>query len=220
MDPDGNLDEDYNFDASGKSNPGANGYINDAYLQADNSLVIVGDFTTFHGTSANRIVRLDKDGNVDPTFNVGSGANDRIASINFDPVSKTFLIVGRFTSFNGQPAANIVRLKEDGSVDNSFQLLKFTGGTPNFAQQLSSGKVIVSGNFIKYNNITRRGFLVLNSDGSLSQEYNNIGAFEGQIRKAIETTSSLGNPAVILIGFIQKFNDQRVGNILRVEIKD
>ena len=217
---DGVLDEEYNFDANGDTNPGANGYIQDAYLQSDNSLVIVGDFTRFHGATANRIVRLDNDGNIDPSFNVGTGANDNVSSIKYDPTSQTYLLVGRFTNFNGHAVDNVVRLNKDGSVDESFKLLKFIGGTPNFAQQLSNGKVLISGSFIKYNNITRRGFLVLNNDGSLSQEFNNAGAFSGQISRAIETTSSLGNPAVILIGFIQKFNDQQVGNILRVEIKD
>lgn len=220
MSPDGVLDSDYNFDANGVMNAGANGYIQDAYLQSDNSLIIVGSFTRFHGTAANRIVRLDNDGNVDPSFNVGAGANDGISSVKYDPVSETYLLVGRFTNFNGRAVDNVVRLNKDGSVDETFNLLKLTGGTANFAQQLSNGKVLLSGSFIKYNNITRRGFLVLNNDGSLSQEFNNSGAFSGQITRAIETTSSLGNPAVILIGFIQKFNDQQVGNILRVEIKD
>ena len=220
MSPDGVLDEEYNFDANGVTNAGANGYIIDAFLQPNNSLVIVGAFTRFHGTTANRIVRLDNEGKVDPTFNVGTGANDVVGSIKYDPVSETYLLVGTFTSFNGHAANKIVRLNKDGSVDTSFKLLEFVGGTPNFAQQLTNGKVLVSGNFIKYNNITRRGFLVLNSDGSLSQEFNNAGAFSGTITRAIETTSSLGNPAVILFGFIQKFNDQQVGNILRVEIKD
>ena len=217
---DGELDEEYNFDESGKTNIGANGNITDAHLQSDNKLVLVGSFTTFHGTSANRIVRLDNDGKVDDTFNVGMGANDVISSIVYDPISQTYLLVGAFTTFNGKPVNKIVRLHIDGSIDDSFAPLEFGGGVPNFAHQLKNGKVLISGNFLKYDNITRRGFLLLNNDGSISQEFNNVGAFEGQVFKVIETTSALGNPAVILIGYIQKFNDQKVGNILQVEIKN
>lgn len=221
LSPDGQLDSAYNFnEATKKFNTGGNGDILGSVLMADNKLVLVGNFTSFHGKTANRIVRLDANGQVDPTFNAGSGANEFISSIQYDATSDKFILVGRFTTFNGQPANRVVRLNGDGSVDNSFKILEFAGGEPNFAYQLKNGKVIVSGTFEKYNNVIRRGFLVLNNDGSVTQKYNNVGRFEGSISKVVETTSALGNPAVILMGYIRTFNDQQTGNIVRVEIKD
>src|SRR5690606_12446275 len=160
MDVDGKLDKTYNLNSEGESNLGPNGIIGDAFLQADNKLILVGNFTTYNGVSAKGIVRLDNDGNVDPTFNVGSGANasanEGILSIQHDPVSGKYLLAGLFTSFNGQPAQNVVRLNADGSVDSSFKLLGFEGGATTFASQLKNGKVLVTGTFLKYNNITRR----------------------------------------------------------------
>lgn len=221
MEVDGTLDETYNYDPVAKASyAGGNGAINDAYLQADNKLILVGDFTTFNGEAKNRIVRLNDQGKVDGTFNTGSGADGSITSIQKDLVSGKLLLVGSFASFNGKSYRNIVRLNEDGSVDESFKPKEFIGGIPNFAAQLKNGKVVVSGTFSNYDGVTRRGLLILNNDGSVSQEYNHNGEFSGRISKVIETQSSLGNPAIILIGFIQRFNDKKVGNVLRVEIKN
>lgn len=221
MDVDGVLDETYNYDVANKTSyAGGNGAILDAYLQSDNKLVIVGNFTTFHGQNANRIVRLKDDGKVDGSFNAGSGANGTISSIQKDIVSGKMIIVGAFTTINGKSYPNLARLNEDGSVDESFNPKVFIGGVPNFATQLKNGKVLVTGTFTKYDGITRRGFLIMNNDGSVSQDYNNNGEFSGRVYKVIETQSSLGNPAVILVGYIQKFNDQKAGNIIRVEIKN
>lgn len=221
LDVNGRIDSAYNFnEATQKFNAGGNGEILGSVLMPDNKLILVGNFTSFHGKSANRIVRLDANGEVDPTFNAGSGANELISSIQFDTSSGKFLLVGRFTSFDGQPANRVVRLNADGSVDHTFKILEFAGGEPNFAYQMKNGRVIVSGTFERYNNVVRRGFLILNNDGSVTQKYNNVGRFEGSINKVVETTSALGNPAVILMGYIRTFNDQRTGNIVRVEVKE
>lgn len=221
MDVDGALDETYNYDPVAKASyAGGNGSINDAYLQVDSKLILVGDFSTFNGQNANRIVRLKDDGKIDGTFNTGSGADGTINSIQKDLVSGKLLLVGSFTTFNGKSYRNLVRLNEDGSVDESFKPKEFIGGIPNFAAQLKNGKVVVSGTFNKYDGVTRRGLLIMNNDGSVSQDYNHNGEFSGRISKVIETQSSLGNPAILLVGYIQRFNDKKVGNVIRVEIKN
>src|SRR5690606_41791652 len=120
---------------------------------------LVGNFTSFHGKTANRIVRLDANGQVDPTFNAGSGANEFISSIQYDATSDKFILVGRFTTFNGQPANRVVRLNGDGSVDNSFKILEFDSDELNSSYKLKNVKVSVSGTFDKYNNLIRRSFL-------------------------------------------------------------
>lgn len=218
MDIHGNIDSTY---AKNPSSTGfhtfANGDITAGYMDASNRLVIVGSFTTFQGKPANRIVRLDANGQVDDTFNPGTGANGNITNIQFDPVSNTFFIVGAFTQYNGVNTPGIVRLKADGSIDDTFKFKSLEGGIPTFAKQLSSGKILVTGTFERYDNILRRGMLILESDGEAKQEYNSYGAFQGTVNKVIETTSSNGNPALILMGYIRKFNDQDAKNILKIE---
>jgi uncharacterized delta-60 repeat protein len=96
---------------------GANSTINKAAIQLDGKIILVGDFTTFNGTSVNRIVRLNSDGTVDTSFvaNVGSGANNSIneAAIQLDG---KILIGGGFTSFNNISRGYITRIGGDVAV--------------------------------------------------------------------------------------------------------
>ncbi|MDB5274943.1 MAG: hypothetical protein JWO58_3310 [Chitinophagaceae bacterium] len=217
---DGSMDSTFNFNpATKQSDVGGNGSISDGFMQADGKVVIVGSFSTFNGATVNHIARINLDGTLDKNFNTGGGANDNITSITYNTTTQKIMIAGTFTSFDGTTAAGVAMLSSDGSLDKSFVFNNLTGGVPNYAGQLNSGKIIISGGFTKYGNVIRQGFMVLNPNGTLSADQNNTGAFQGQIYKFVETTSSLGNPAVILIGNITKFDNKKVGNILRVEIK-
>ncbi|MCZ4244862.1 DUF5008 domain-containing protein [Pedobacter punctiformis] len=217
---DGTMDSTFNFDpAVRQSYAGGNGAINDAFMQPDGKIVIVGSFTTFNGSPANHIARINTDGTLDASFNAGAGTNDDITSITYNSVTQKIIISGLFNSYNGTSRSGVAMLNANGSIDNSFSFSNLSGGVPTFASQLDNGKIIVSGQFNKYNDVVRQGFMVLNADGKLASGYNNSGAFQGQIYRMVETTSSLGNPAVILTGFISKFDNKKVGNIVRVELK-
>lgn len=217
---DGTLDSTYNFNAvTRQSYAGGNGGINSAIMQGDGKIILVGDFSTFNGVSVNHIVRLKTDGTVDETFNSGLGADDAITSITYNALTQRILVAGLFKNYNGTLTNGVALLNTDGSLDPSFQLLTVTGGVPSFAGQLSDGMIIISGGFKKYNEVVRQGFMILNPDGSLAEEYNNTGAFQGQIMKITEATSSMGRPAVILTGNISRFDNKTVGNIVRIEIK-
>ena len=47
--------------------------IQDAYVQPDGRIILTGHFTTFGNIPARGIVRINPDGTVDSTFNVGNG---------------------------------------------------------------------------------------------------------------------------------------------------
>ncbi|SHG98161.1 protein of unknown function [Pedobacter caeni] len=220
MKEDGSMDSTFNFNpATRQGYEGLNGSVEGAFMQQDGKIVITGDFTSFNGKPVNRIARINLDGSRDDTFNTGSGADNIVTSVTYNETKRKIMLTGLFKNFNGTAANGVVMLNEDGSTDNSFKLGTISGGIVTFAHQLSSGKIILSGGFSRYNNVVRQGFMILNQNGSLAPGYNNSGAFEGYISKVIETSSSLGNPAVILSGFISKFDNKRVGNVLRVEIK-
>jgi hypothetical protein len=219
MDMNGKIDSSYAINpATGGFFNFANGGISDGYMHANHKLVMVGSFTNIQGASANRIVRMNEFGLIDPTFNAGTGANDAISNIEYDPHTDTYMIVGQFTQYNGVAVSGIARLKGDGSLDQTFNFRSLEGGVPTYAKQLSSGKIIVTGTFQKYDNVLRRGMLILESDGEAKQDYNSYGGFSGTVFNVVESTSSNGHPALIMMGYIQKFNDQNVYNILKVEI--
>lgn len=220
---DGSLDKSFRFNAAAdKGLPGANGSLS-SYMHTDaglaEKLVVFGSFTTFDQTAAGRIARLNVDGSIDGSFKPGIGANDAIGSLTYNSVTKKYLITGRFISFNGKPAVNMALLNSDGSLDESFTAKTFDGGFPGFARQLDDGLIVVNGGFKRYNNVTRNGFMVLNSKGELVPGYNATGPFSGSLADIIETKSTDGKRALLLIGNIYTFDNQPVNNIIRVTIE-
>jgi Domain of unknown function (DUF5122) beta-propeller len=213
---DGTMDSTFHYNKSTRqSAAAANGVILDAMMQTDGKLILVGTFTTFNGLQANHIVRLNLDGSVDNSFNVGSGANSDIISIRYNATTNKIVVGGSFTSFNGKAISGINLLNADGSNVTTFNSLPITGGITNFVGQLNNGKIIVSGSFNKYGDYLRQGFMVLEANGQLAVGYNNTGGFQGFIYDMVETSTSSG-AQVILVGLILRFNGTFPNNLLRL----
>lgn len=211
---DGTLDESFN-----RANLGLNGYVNGAVQLNDGRLVIVGGFTTYNGRPANNIVCIKPNGEIDESFVSAAGSNREILSITYNNATGKIVLAGNFNTYAGSAVKGVVLLDESGLVDTNFQLGTLEGGSPSYGYSLTNGKVLVTGGFNKYNGI-QRGLLILEPDGTAKQEYNNIGLFAGTPSTLVETTSSLGNPAVLLGGFIIAVDGVATGNIVRIEIKD
>jgi uncharacterized delta-60 repeat protein len=114
LNEDGSLDTSFNSTGGGTNNVVLN-----MALQPDSKIIVVGNFTTYRGVSANRIVRLNQDGSMDTSFNSGAGANNSIRIAMIQPDGK-IIIGGSFTSYNGTAVNRIARLNADGSLDTSF----------------------------------------------------------------------------------------------------
>lgn len=223
MKDNGAFDSSFNYNfTTNESYAGGNGYVYDAIQQSDGKIVVVGNFTNFHGIAANYIVRIDGNtGLVDPTFNTGkTGADGSINRITYNAVNNKILLTGSFKNYNGAPANGVVMIDNNGSTVSSFTFKTLEGGIPNFAAQLNNGKVIVTGSFSKYDNIVRAGMAILNPDGTLASGYNNMGLFRGQAYNLVETVSNNGSPAVIMVGFFDRFDNTQVGNIVKFRIEN
>jgi len=213
---DGTMDSTFHYNKSTRQSAvGANGVILDAMMQTDGKLILAGTFTTFNGVQANRIVRLNLDGSIDNSFNIGAGANGDIYSIRYNANTDKIVIGGTFTTFNGKNTAGINLLNANGSNVTTFNPLAITGGITTFVGQLNNGKIIVSGSFNKYGDYLRQGFMVLESNGQLAVGYNNTGGFQGTIYDMLETSISTGSQ-VILVGDILRFNTFLPRNLLRL----
>jgi hypothetical protein len=93
-------------------------------LQADNRIVLAGQFTSANGVTRNRITRLLPSGAVDATINFGDGANGTIDALVVQPADQMLVIGGGFTQYDDLPYAHIARIY-GGSVTGSG-LLQFT----------------------------------------------------------------------------------------------
>lgn len=211
---DGGIDSTFMY-----GNAGANGTISDAVQLSNGKIVAVGNFTSFNQEVVNHILVINPDGTIDKTF-AGSGANQSIFSITYNPVVKKIALAGRFTNFNGTAVNGVVLLDENGVVDPQFRLKDTENRSPNYAYAMNNGKVLVTGGFEKYEDVQRSNLLILEADGSAKQEYNNMGGFMGSINSIVETSSSEGYPALLIGGSVFTVDGERVGNIVRLEIRN
>ncbi len=141
-------------------------------MQSDGKILIGGNFTSFQGINKTGLCRLNVDGSLDTNFNSGTGFKDSsyddltlITSIAVQNDGK-ILVGGTFKYFNGVVFGNIIRLNNDGSVDNSFSIgTGFDQAVFSISLQ-SDGKILVGGAFTTYKGITENGIIRLNADGS------------------------------------------------------
>ena len=137
-------------------------------IQSDGKIVCVGFFSTFNGTTVNRIVRLNADGTRDATFTTGTGFNGYVGSVAIQSDGK-ILCGGFFSSFNGATTDCIVRLNSDGTRDTAFTTntgSSFSGNGINSLAVQPDGKIICAGDFISFNGTTVNHIVRLNSDGT------------------------------------------------------
>lgn len=106
------LNADGTVDATFTSNvvAGVNSTVQAIAVQADNRIVLAGQFTQGNGVTRNRITRLLPNGAVDTTINFGAGANDTVDAVVVQPADGMIVLGGAFTLFNNQPHDHLVRL--------------------------------------------------------------------------------------------------------------
>jgi uncharacterized delta-60 repeat protein len=125
---------------------GVNNTVEGIALQADNRILLVGQFTQVRGLTCNRIVRLLPTGALDPTINFGDGANSDVDAVVVQPWDVMIVIGGAFTQFNNQPYDHLVRLY-GGSMGGSI-----TGG--------GNGLVIPAGSALMHESFTPPNYII------------------------------------------------------------
>jgi uncharacterized delta-60 repeat protein len=180
------LNTDGSIDTNFSTGTGFNNTVAAIFEDSNGKIYVGGQFTSYNGTTANRIIRLNTDGSIDTNFSTGTGFNTTVRSIAEDSNGKIY-VGGQFTSYNGTTANRIIRLNTDGSIDTGFN----SGtGFDNNAIQIkldSNGKIIVGGNFTSYNGTSRSKLVLLNSDGSFNTDimsgFENRGLFINAFRE-------------------------------------
>ncbi len=114
------LNADGSLDASFNPGTGANATVHTVEVQADDKVLIGGDFTSVDGFGRSRIARLNDDGFLDASFNPGPGMNGPVYDILYENAG-TIVAVGNFTAIGSVIRRRIVRLNSDGSIDATFK---------------------------------------------------------------------------------------------------
>jgi uncharacterized delta-60 repeat protein len=153
-------------------------------IQNDNKIIVGGQFSSYNNTSVKSLIRLNEDGSLDNSFNVGLGiGNGYLTSegkINGIKILEDGKIIcfGDFRLLNGIEVSNIVRLNPNGSLDMSF----FTGviNCPLNSVQIesSTNKIYIAGMPSSIagvpNSSLFKGIYRLYSDGQIDTSFNII----------------------------------------------
>jgi uncharacterized delta-60 repeat protein len=138
-------------------------------------IYVGGYFTAYNGSASKGIIRLNSDGTVDTTFDVGNGfIGSEINSISpATDGSGDIYVGGSFDAYNGTASRNIIRLNSDGTVDTMFAVGSGFDSTVYSICPATdgSGKIYVGGYFGAYNGSTSSRLVRLNSDGTIDEEF-------------------------------------------------
>lgn len=180
------LNADGSFDKS--FNPGKGTLLSSVdviTLQPDGKILISGNFIFFNGIIRDHIARLNADGSVDDSFDSNRGVNEKINTIALQADGK-ILIGGDFTKHIGTTRNKIARLNADGSLDKTFESTVGANYKVRTITLQSDKKILVGGDFTKYNGINRNQIARLNADGTLTNDTFNRGTgANGDVRTIV-----------------------------------
>lgn len=155
------------LDTSFLTGIGASALISNVRVLSDGKILLAGNFTSFNGVETNKMVRLNTNGTIDTSFNIGIGFDDDISAMEVQSDGK-IILGGKFTTYNGIAANRIIRINENGTIDTSF--LSGSGLSAGAVQAIkvdSFGNIMIGGSFTGfYNGKEVNRVCFLNSDGT------------------------------------------------------
>ena len=158
------LNSDGTLDSSFDPGTGPNDVVYSAAVQADGRMVLCGEFTTYAGVAANRLVRLNANGTLDSTFTTTSAANARIYALAVQADGR-LVVGGDFTGYDGAGRGGVARINANGSLDSTFAPPAIGGVRSLLVQE--DRRVLVHGSFASVGGAPATAYLArLNTDGS------------------------------------------------------
>lgn len=213
-----NVSQIFRLNSNGSKDLSFYSYTNNAYayatsavFQSDGKIIIGGHFSTYNGLNRNRIVRSFSDGNIDTSFQVGTGFNNSVKNLALQPDGK-IIVIGDFTSYNGINVNGICRLNNNGSLDTTFNV----GIGPNFGPNVialeQTGKILIAGNFTSFNGLPYNRIARLNVDGSLDTSFDIGDGFDN----TVSTILIQNDGKIIIAGAFRKYNNIGRNRIVRL----
>jgi uncharacterized delta-60 repeat protein len=172
------INEDGTLDSSFNVGTGADAMVYKVIGQQDGKILVGGGFSTFNGVPRSGIVRLLSTGAVDLSFDPGSGIGNRNqnAPAVLDYIgdialysNNQLLVSGYFSRYNSIPRLGVVRINENGSLDEGFSGSSATLDQGFAIEVLDDGKILYS---------SQLGTFRLNLNGSKDLSFNAYAGYQ------------------------------------------
>lgn len=207
LNPNGSLNPKFDI-GSGPGSASVLALTNDV----DGSWYVGGSFSVFDGQNQGRLVKINQDGEHDSGYlAAGIGFDNTVHKILSLQESKT-MVFGNFTKFNDISSSRIIKLLEDGSADNSFNLGQSGANNLIKAAVLQpDGRIVLGGNFTKYNGVNCNRLVRILPDGAIDNTFNIGSGCKSQIYAIANQDEK-----IIVAGNFTSYNDAPAGRIVRL----
>jgi uncharacterized delta-60 repeat protein/uncharacterized repeat protein (TIGR01451 family) len=144
--------------------------------QSDGKILVGGGFTYYNKNKVNNLFRINSNGTLDSTFLNELAANDHVLVIAVQDNGK-ILLGGEFTEYDGVSKNRLVRLNDDGSIDENFQIGSGFNEGLSYGEICSiviqsDGKILVGGSFENFNGLDNYGLVRLEQSGKIDTTFN------------------------------------------------
>ena len=114
------------------------------------SVYVGGNFTTYSGSAATKLVKINSNGTRDTAFNVGNTTGIIYSIANTLDGSGDIYVGGSFTTYSGSSANRIVRVRSNGTINTSVSFGTGFNNSVFAIEPTSSNQVYMGGNFTSY----------------------------------------------------------------------
>jgi uncharacterized delta-60 repeat protein len=215
LNSDGSLDKSFNpgdgakgtlsVSITGNGDP----FVFQVAVQNDGKILMTGNFTTFNRSSANGIARLNADGTLDRTFQIGSGF-DRWGRSLLIQTNGQIMVAGWFNSYNGRSFNRLVRINPDGTPDTTLNAF-FGDQTSCYAGvPVGGGKYVVIGHSLSPVGLFNERIRRLNPDGSVDA------TFKSSADEKVESIVVLPDGKLLVGGYFGIVNGKERHGIARL----
>jgi uncharacterized delta-60 repeat protein len=213
LDSDGNVDSATGF----VSGIGFNNSVTSGFKTLTNKLLYGGSFTSYDVYAVSRLGRLNLDGTIDATFNIGNvGPNNTVQALAQFADGSIIVAGDAITVYNGIAVNNVFKIDSEGVLNTIFSsniTAETTGAISKIIIQ-PDGKILICGSFTSFNGTTTRGLTRLNADGTVDAAFNinlGLGADLNIFGMDLQPDGK-----IILGGSFTSFNGLAVGRIIRL----
>lgn len=205
LNTDGSLDKTFALD-------GTNSWVNTLAVQQDGKILLGGYFTVVNKVERNRIARLNVDGSLDKTFDPGKGMDESVHKLVALPNGKV-IVGGEFRVVNGVRRSGIAQLNADGSLDKTFDAGRGVDKKVKALAVQPNGKIIIGGEFTRFNGMAANHLARLNMDGSLDTTFGVGSGADNEIWTAVVQPDG----KVVIGGMFGNINMVAQSHIARVQ---
>ena len=151
------------------------GWADVVFIQSDGKIIVGGRSGLYNNSDGgySLLKRFNTDGSLDQTFNspkFGGSYDGYIRDVGQQSDGK-LIVVGHFTTVDGDGQNRIARLNTDGSLDNTFSIVQGFNGNALVCKVLADNCILVGGNFTSYNTSGNSRLLKLNSSGAIDATF-------------------------------------------------